>query len=168
MSDEHSSFAPDFRLLVVFPNMKHFGNEEVQKIWTDDIVLPSMFRCIPSTKPNYIPRSYEMLRLNSQVQRVELGLDVGDALECVLIYSDNLHQIWEDIEIKTQRPGFEQFRGAFVVAFGKWDPPSTLSHSMEGAWKSATDGFWGREIDTNYIPTETWEVRIQTQFGASS
>lgn len=43
MSNEMCSDVPDIRLLVVFPHMKKsFDSEEVQRLWTDKIVLPSV------------------------------------------------------------------------------------------------------------------------------
>ena len=40
---------PDIRLLVVFPHMKKsFDNEEVQRLWTNNIVLPSIYRHVDS------------------------------------------------------------------------------------------------------------------------
>ncbi|PMD26082.1 hypothetical protein NA56DRAFT_335854 [Hyaloscypha hepaticicola] len=47
---EEFSHAPDIRLLVVFPHMNQsFDSEEVQRIWTDDIVVPSVSRHVDSS-----------------------------------------------------------------------------------------------------------------------
>jgi hypothetical protein len=165
-SNEEFSQAPDIRLLVVFPHMKSFQSEEVQRIWTDNIVIPSILRHVDNSIRQYVPTSYELLRLNSQVKRIELGLDVRDTPSCFTFRSDNLQGIWADIVGKTQQDGFEEFRGAFLVALGQWHPTATLNKSMEGAWKSLTDR-WDWEMDMDYIPAETLEVRMESQFGLS-
>jgi hypothetical protein len=165
-SNEVFSDAPDIRLLVVFPHMKSFQSEDMQRTWTNNIVIPSVFRHVDSSIAQYAPTSYESLRLNSQAKRNELGLDVGDTPSCFTFQSDNLQDIWEDIVRKTQQDGFEEFRGAFLVAFGQWHPTVTWNKSMEGAWKSLT-GKWDWEMDMDYIPAETLEVRMESQFGLS-
>lgn len=167
MSIEGFSHAPDIRLLVVFPHMnKPFDSEEVQRIWTNDIVIPSVSRHVNSNVQQYLPGNYNILRLNSQAKRIGLGLDVADTPLCVAFRSDNLQGVWADIVSKTQQKGFEEFRGAFLVAFGQWHPTVTLDKSMEGAWKSLVRE-WDLEMDMNYIPVETFEVRMESQYGLS-
>jgi hypothetical protein len=111
----------------------------------------------------HLPSSYQLLRLNSQVKRIELGLDVGDTPSCVAFRSDSLEGTWADIMSKTQEKGFEEFAGAFLVALGQWHPTFTIGNSIEGAWSSLVS-HWDREMDMNYIPTETFEVRMESQF----
>jgi hypothetical protein len=165
-SNEDYSHAPDIRLLVVFPHMKSFKSKDVQRVWTDDIVLPSIYRHLGSNVTQYMPGSYKSLRLNSQAERVELGRDVGDTPRCISFCSDNLEGIWADIVSKTQQDGFEEFRGAFLVALGQWHPTSTLNKSIEGAWKTLARR-WDWEIDMDYVPADTLEVRMESQFGLS-
>ena len=167
MSNEQLSDAPNIRLLVVFPHMtKSFDSEEMQTSWTNDIVIPSIFHHVCSNIRQYIPTNYKLLRLNSEAKRVELGLDVGDTPLCFNFRSDNLDGIWAEIVSKTQQDGFEQFRGAFLVALGQWHPTATLNESVEGAWKSLTNQ-WDWEMDMDYIPADTLEVRMESQFGLS-
>jgi hypothetical protein len=163
-SSEEYSDAPDIRLLVVFPHMKSFKSRDVQRVWTDDIVLPSIRQHLDSTVWRYAPRSYELLRLESQAERLVLGRDVGDTPRCFRFCSDNLEGIWADIVSKTQQDGFEEFRGAFLVVLGKWHPTFTLNKSIEGAWKSLTN-MWDWEINMDYVPADTLEVRMESQFG---
>lgn len=80
----YASTIPDIRLLVVFPHMIwSFHNKEVsdedsekdsengivevskmaQKIWTDDILLPSIYRHMRTVDLKYLPASYELLQL---------------------------------------------------------------------------------------------------------
>jgi hypothetical protein len=162
---------PHIRLLVVFPHMnKPFDSEEVQRIWTDDIVLPSVYRHVNDNVAQYLPVSYESLRLNSRAERIQLatdGLDAADTPLCVAFRSDdNLQGVWADIVSKTQQKGFEEFRDAFLVALGQWHPTATIDKSMEGAWKSLGRE-WDLEMDMNYIPVETVEVRVESQYGLS-
>ncbi len=94
MSNEEFSAAPSIRLLVVFPHMnKSFGSEEIQRIWTDDIVIPSVCRHVRSNERQHLPSSYKLLRPNSQVRRTELGLGVGGAPLCVAFRPDNLEAL---------------------------------------------------------------------------
>ena len=74
-SDERTYSVPDIRLLVVFPHMKKSfhseevtkeGSKEVQRIWTDKIVLPSIYRHVYSSVRQHLPTSYKLLRLNSE------------------------------------------------------------------------------------------------------
>jgi hypothetical protein len=111
-----------------------------------------------------MPSSYRILQLNSQAERLELGKDVGDTPLCVRFLSNNLEGIWADIISKTQQDGFEDFRGAFLVTLGQWSPAFTSSTSFEGAWKTLMET-WDGEMDMNYIPTETLEVRTESQYG---
>jgi hypothetical protein len=163
---------PDIRLLVVFPHMKkpfhseednEESSKEVQKIWTDEIVLPSIYRHVGSSVAKDLPTSYESLRLDSEVKRIELGLNVNDTPLCVTFRSDSLDGLWEDIVRKTKRDDFKEFSGAFLVAIGQWPPTATFNESVEGAWKTLADK-WDMEMDMNYIPTETFEVRIGSEF----
>lgn len=120
-----------------------------------------------SSVRQYLPANYELLRLNSQAKRIELGLGVADTPLCVAFRSDNLQGVWADIVSKTQQKGFEEFRGAFLVALGQWHPTATLDKSMEGAWKSLVSRWWDLEMDMNYIPVETFEVRVESQYSLS-
>lgn len=159
--------APDIRLLVVFPHMKKsFDDEEVQRIWTNGIVVPSVHRHVHHMIRRHLPTSYELLRLNSQAQRVEAGLDVGDTPLCIAFGSENLQGTWDDIVDKTQLKGFEEFRGAFLVALGQWKPTATMADSLEGAWKPLLER-WNHQMDMSYIPAETFEVRVESQYSLS-
>jgi hypothetical protein len=40
----------------------------------------------------------------------------------------------------------------------------TFNKSVEGAWKTFIDSWWGLDIDMNYIATVTFEVRMESQF----
>jgi hypothetical protein len=64
-SDEDYSHAPNIRLLVVFLHMKSFKSKDMQRVWTDDIVLLSIYQHLGSDDRRYIPRGYKSLRLNS-------------------------------------------------------------------------------------------------------
>ena len=164
---EEFSHAPDIRLLVVFPHMNQsFDSEEVQRIWTDDIVVPSVSRHVDSSVGRHLSATYKLLRLYSQAKRTELGLGVNDTPLCVGFQSDNLQGVWADIVSKTQQKGFEEFRGAFLVALGQWSPTFTLDKSLEGAWESLLRR-WDMEMDMSYIPVETFEVRVESQYGLS-
>ena len=164
-SNEEFSHAPDIRLLVVFLHMNQsFDSEEVQRIWTNDIVIPSISRHVDSIDARYLPANYELLQLNNQAKRTELGLDVADTPLCVVFRPDNLQAVWADILSKTQQKGFEDFRGAFLVALGQWQPGVTIDISLEGAWKSLL-GRWDWEMDMSYIPAETFKVRVESQYG---
>jgi hypothetical protein len=170
-SSEFSSEIPEIRLLVIFPHMKgSIKSMEMQKIWTDQIVLPPIYRHISPPGRQRLPLSYESLRLNSRAPRVEMGLDVGDAPACYRLSSSLLPAIWADIVAKTQQKGFEEFRGAFLVALGYWHPNATLDESpegpTEGAWKQLTM-LWASQMDMEYIPAETFEVRMASEFGLS-
>ncbi|KFX97528.1 hypothetical protein V490_02754 [Pseudogymnoascus sp. VKM F-3557] len=163
-SNEEFSDIPEIRLLVVFPHMKKsFDSEEVQKRWTDETVLPSIYRHVISGIRQYLPTSYQLLRLNSQVKRMELGLDVRDTPSCVSFRSDSLERTWTDIMSKAQESGFEEFAGAFLVALGQWHPTYTIGNSTEEAWRSLGSA-WDTEMDMTYIPAETFEVRMESQF----
>lgn len=119
ISNEGLSHAPDIRLLVVFPHMKKpFDNEEVQRIWTSDIVIPSVSRHVDSSVRQYLPANYELLRLNSQAKRIELGLEVGDAPLCVAFRSDNLQGVWADIVSKTKKRGLKSSAVPFSLPLG--------------------------------------------------
>ncbi|KFY00902.1 hypothetical protein O988_03047 [Pseudogymnoascus sp. VKM F-3808] len=140
-SNEEFSDPPGIRLLVVFPHMKKsFDSEEVQRRWTDEIVIPSINRHSGEEK--------------------QLGLDVGDTPLCVSFRSDSLEGPWADIMSKTQEKGFEEFAGAFLVALGQWHPTFTIGNSIEGAWSSLVS-HWDREMDMSYIPTETFEWTLR-------
>jgi hypothetical protein len=179
-SNERAYLVPDIRLLVVFPHMKKSfhseevskegseeGNEEsskeVQRIWTDKIVLPSIYRHVGSSVAQHLPTSYELLRLNSEVKRKELGLNVDDTPLCFTFRPDSLDGLWEDIVRKAKQDDFKEFSGAFLVAIGQWHPTATFNESVEGAWKTLADR-WDMEMDMNYIPTETFEVRTESEF----
>jgi hypothetical protein len=88
-----------------------------------------------------------------------MGVKVRGMPVCFAFRSDNFDGIWADIVAKTQQEGFEAFRGAFLVALGEWGPLSTIDESMEGTLDRLTRQ-WDWEIDMNYIPTETFEVRM--------
>ncbi|KFY11344.1 hypothetical protein V491_07242, partial [Pseudogymnoascus sp. VKM F-3775] len=153
------SEAPEIRLLVVFPHMKKsLDSEEVQRRWTDDIVLPSIYRHVGGNARQHLPTSYRLLRLDSEVKKVELGLDIGDTPLCVSFRSDSLEGVWADIVSKTKENGFEEFSDTFLVALGQWHPTATINNSVEGAWTSLVDTWWDLEMDMNYIPTETFEL----------
>ncbi|KFY67887.1 hypothetical protein V496_01352 [Pseudogymnoascus sp. VKM F-4515 (FW-2607)] len=109
-----------------------------QRIWTDDIVLPSIYRHVGSNARQHLPISYRLLRLDSEVNRAELGLSSGDTSLCVSFRSDSLEGIWADI----------------------WNPTATINKSAEGAWKTLIDSWWGLEMDMNYIPTETFQLGV--------
>jgi hypothetical protein len=190
-SNERAYLVPDIRLLVVFPHMKKSfhreevskegseegskkgsegseesneeGSKEVQRIWTDKIVLPSIYRHVGSSVEQHLPTSYELLRLNSEVKRKELGLNVDDTPLCVTFRPDSLDSLWEDIVREAKREDFKEFSGAFLVAIGQWHPTATFNESVEGAWKTLADR-WDMEMDMNYIPTETFEVRTESEF----
>jgi hypothetical protein len=67
VSNEQFSHAPDIRLRVVFPYMtKSFESKEMQRSWTNDIVIPLISHHVDSDVRRYIPTSYELLRLNSE------------------------------------------------------------------------------------------------------
>ena len=102
---------------VVVPMMPN--SEEVQRIWTDDIVLPSVYRHVGSSTQQHLPTSYRLLRLNSGVNKVELGLKIGDTPLCVSFRSDSLEGVWADIVRKTKENGFEEFSDTFLVALGQ-------------------------------------------------
>jgi hypothetical protein len=163
-SNEEFSDPPGIRLLVVFPHMKKsFDSEEVQRRWTDEIVIPSINRHVGVSTRQYLPLSYQLLQLNSRVKRNELGLDVGDTPLCVSFRSESLEGTWADIMSKTQENRFEEFSGAFLVALGQWHPTYTIGKSTEAAWSSLV-AQWDREMDMTYIPAETFEVRMESQF----
>jgi hypothetical protein len=143
---------------------KSFDNEEVQRLWTNNIVLPSIYRHVDSNARQHLPTSYRLLRLNSEAKKVELGLDIGDTPLCVSFRSDSLEGIWADIVSKTREKEFEEFSGTFLVALGQWHPTATINKSVEGAWKTFIDSYWGLEMDMNYIPTETFQVRMENEF----
>ena len=67
-SDKRTYLVPDIRLLVVFPYIKKsfYSKEEVQRIWTDKIVLPSIYRHVYSSVRQHLPTTYKLLRLNSE------------------------------------------------------------------------------------------------------
>ena len=108
--------------------------------------------------------SYRILRLNSEAKKVELGLDICDTPMCVSFRSESLEGIWADIVSKTREKEFEEFSGTFLVALGQWHPTATINKSVEGAWKTLIDSYWGLEMDMNYIPTETFQVRMENEF----
>jgi hypothetical protein len=156
---------PDIRLLAIFPHMKKsFDSEEAQRLWTNNIVLPSIYRHVDSNVRQHLPTSYRLLRLNSEAKKVELGIDIGDTPLCVSFRSDSLEGIWADIVSKTREKQFEEFSGAFLVALGQWHPTATINKSVEGAWKTLIDSYWGLDMDMNYIPTETFQVRMENEF----
>jgi hypothetical protein len=151
LKTENSS-ASNIRLLVVFPHMKKSVYDgEVQRIWTDDIVLLSIKRHVLCGSD--YPSSYLMLRLNSQA--------IGNIPASYYLQRPQLKHIWADIVEKTQQEEFQEFRGAFlVVALGQREPALTRGKSIEGTWKSLTC-VWDLEMDMEYIPTETWEVLME-------
>ncbi len=67
---------------------------------------------------------------------------------------------------KTKQDEFEEFRGVFLVALGQLPATATINQSMEGAWKTLTK-MWDWEMDMDYIPAETLEVWMESQFGLS-
>jgi hypothetical protein len=79
-----------------------------------------------------------------------------------------LQGVWEDIVEKTQQEGFAEFRGGvFLVALAQSEPDVTKEESIEDTWRLLT-GIWDWEMDIDYIPAETLEVRMESQFGLSS
>jgi hypothetical protein len=150
LKTENSS-ASNIRLLVVFPHMKKsVYNGEVQRIWTDDIVLPSIKRHVLCSSD--YPSSYLMLRLNSQA--------VGDTPASYYLQQPQLKHNWADIVEKTQQEEFQEFRGAFLVTLGQWESALTRGKSIEGTWKSLTC-VWDLEMDMEYLPAETLEVLME-------
>jgi hypothetical protein len=95
-----------------------------------------------------------------------MGVKVRGTPACFAFGSDNFDGIWAGIVVKTQQEGFEAFRGVFLVALGEWGPLSTIDESMEGTWERLASQ-WDREMDMNYIPAETFEVRMVIQFSLS-
>jgi hypothetical protein len=75
-----------------------------------------------------------------------------------------LEGIWADIVSKTREKEFEEFSGTFLVALGQWHPTAIINKSVEGAWKTLVDSWWGLEMDMNDIPTETFQVRMENEF----
>jgi hypothetical protein len=144
--------------------MESFDRKKIQRIWTDKIVLPSIYRHVDSDIAQYLPTSYRLLRLDSEAARIEGFRDVGDTPKCVAFRPNSLEGIWDEIVYRTQQEGFEEFRGAFLVALGHWHPTATFNTSREGAWKTLAERFWDPEMDMGYIPTETFEVRIESEF----
>jgi hypothetical protein len=142
---------------VVFPRVKKSVYDgEVQRIWTDDIVLPSIKRHL-SYSSDY-PSSYLMPRLNSQA--------AGNTPAFYYLQQLQLKRIWADIVEKTQQEEFQEFRGAFLVALGQWEPALTRGKSIEGTWKSLTC-VWNLGMDMEYIPAETLEVLMESEFSLS-
>ena len=135
-SNETFLEVPEICLLVVFPHVeKSFDSKEVQRIWTDDIVLPSIYRHVGSGTQQQLPTSYRLLRLNTKVNKVnkvELGLKIGDTPLCVSFRSDSLEGVWADIVRKTKENGVEEFSDTFLVALGQWHPNATINESLEG------------------------------------
>ncbi len=47
---------PEIRILVVFPHMKKsFDSEDVQRLWTNNIVLPSIYRHVDGNVRQHLP-----------------------------------------------------------------------------------------------------------------
>lgn len=112
-----------------------------------------------------LPKSYELLKMDSQMGRYA-GPDAGDTPLCFSFRSDSLRGIWDGIVSKTEQKGFEEFRGAFLVALGQYEPDFATGKTVEDAWNSFKNRCgWG--LDMNYIPTDTFEVRVEDKYSLS-
>ncbi|KFZ04511.1 hypothetical protein V502_10096, partial [Pseudogymnoascus sp. VKM F-4520 (FW-2644)] len=83
-----------------------------------------------SSTQQRLPPSYGLLRLNSEVNKVELGLKIGDTPLCVSFWSDSLEGVWADIVRKPKK---------ILVVLGQWHPTATINKSVEGSWTSFVD-----------------------------
>lgn len=167
LSQAQLPHAPEIRLLVVFPHMKSF-DRKTQRIWTDNIVLPSIYHHVGSNIAQHLPTSYRLLRLDSEAARMEGFRDVGDTPKCVAFQPNSLEGLWDEIVCRSQQEDYEEFRDAFLVVLGHWHSTATFSESTEDAWKTMAERYWDPEMDMGYIPTETFEVRIESEFRLTS
>jgi hypothetical protein len=140
------------------------SSKELQASWTDEILIPLIDRCVDPTMRQHIPRSYKTLRSNSKVGDWE-GPS-RHAPRCVSLRPHSLDQLWKDIVKKTEKEGFEEFSGAFLVAIGKWGPTFTCTESVEATFKEVSR-FWDMEMDMSFVPVDTFEMRMETEFRLS-
>ena len=120
-SSEYAMAIPDIRILVVFPHMKApFQSEEVRRMWTDDIVVPSILPYVHHRAQRKLRMTrYEILRLASEPeQEFKMGVKVRGTPVCFAFKSDNFDGIWADIVAKTQQEEFEAFEVLFSLRFG--------------------------------------------------
>ena len=120
----------DISLYIFFPHL-YREEQKVSRLldddfrtWMDQILLPVIYQHHDSSLTQHYPSSFDHARYNSTARGVEgrsQRADVTPRQQLLFHFlpPDSLHEMWQKILQAIERPGLQQFRGAFLFLQGK-------------------------------------------------
>ncbi|RSL82713.1 hypothetical protein CEP52_016900, partial [Fusarium oligoseptatum] len=120
----------DISLYLLFPNLYREEQtcsklrDEDFRLWMDGILLPAIYQCYSAAHVQHYPSSYDHSRYNATARGVEtLSQRVHPvAREQQLVYflpPEALADVWANILIRVQEPGFRQFQDITIFLQAK-------------------------------------------------
>lgn len=159
-------FRGDIKLYAVFPNLEKpiaaTSDCKYLEKWTDKVMIPALQSVLSSGRLQYLTPSHALLVLNSQVERVELGYEVGDTPYDYYVPAESIQQVWDNIVMTTRQPRFAEFKDVFLVAVGQPHPTRTSSTTFKKAMATTVE-LWEDCLDMQYLPEGNMEIRIESQ-----
>ncbi|KAI1671853.1 hypothetical protein L13192_02712 [Pyrenophora tritici-repentis] len=156
----------DISLYIFFPYL-YREEQKVSRLtdddfctWINQILLPVIYRYHDSSLVQHYPSSFDHARYNSTARGVEGRSQRADAtprqqLLFHFLPPDFLHVMWEDILQAIERPGLQQFRGAFLFLQGK--NLKCLTKDLNwGAMTSRFNKYWGEAVAESHMTSNAY------------
>jgi hypothetical protein len=145
-----------------FPGKGSGQPHHLLQVWTDSILLPSIFRYIPPTSRQHLPHSWNHARMKAQAYHTERSTHTNtDKMEDQVLslhyslHPQSLAPIWQEIEQRLTEPEYTIYHGAKLFFSSKNTKLrfsySTLSEVWEAFERSLTTTLNLRYIDRNDI-----------------
>lgn len=154
----------DISLYLLFPRLYRENQQSSRlrdhdfRIWMDEILLPIIYRQYSSTHVQHYPSSYDHSRYNATARGVETLSQRVDpvAREQQLSYyipPDCLVQVWDQILIAVQEPGYHHFRDVTILLQAKNLKVLTKDVTWESMVKRF-NSYWTRAVDDQFVGSD--------------
>jgi hypothetical protein len=145
-----------------FPGKGSGQPHHLLQVWTDSILLPSIFRHIPPTSRQHLPHSWNHARMKAQAYHTERSTRTStDKMEDQMLslhyslHPQSLAAIWQEIEQRLTEPEYTIYHGAKLFFSSKNTKLrfsySTLSEVWEAFERPLTAALDLTYIDRNNV-----------------
>ncbi|KAK2793818.1 hypothetical protein FQN50_009980 [Emmonsiellopsis sp. PD_5] len=145
------------------PDHKHFiiSNEE-WNLWMDKVMLPCLHKCYSPALLGHIPSSASHMQLNATARSAEGHVRHGNTIPRIqhfhhFLPSEELSELWQEIQAKIQTPGLHQFQGVKLFLTVKNTKLLTQSHTwMETHLKFFQQ--WEHAVNSQFMNEEFFDI----------
>lgn len=163
----------DVSLYLLFPRLYREEQQSCRlrdcdfKLWTDEILLPAIYRHYSSSHVQHYPSSFDHSRYNATARGVEGRSQRIDATPreqqlMQFLPPDSLHSIWESILQAVQGPGFQHFRDVTIFLQAK----NLKTLTKDSTWELMMTRFqkhWNSVVVFQYItPNFFYDIGKET------